>query len=128
MDSQGVGLPQLAVLVLMILLPGLVISRRSASDDESHTIAAPGVCINSTWKGRSYNTISGTSMAAPHIAGTATLCIASGACSGLTPNQIIAKLRHDAATQPMSFGFTYFSNSLNDTTRYYGQLGYAGGY
>lgn len=98
------------------------------SNDEGHTIAAPGICINSTWKGRSYNTISGTSMASPHTAGTAALCIASGACSGLTPSQIVAKLRNDAAAQPTSYGFTYFSNSPNDTTRYYGSLGYAGGY
>jgi subtilisin family serine protease len=32
-------------------------------------ISAPGVSIESTWKDGSYNTISGTSMASPHVAG-----------------------------------------------------------
>lgn len=46
--------------------------------------AAPGVAVKSTWKDGSYNTISGTSMAAPHAAGVLLLgaALTDGTVSG----------------------------------------------
>jgi len=96
------------------------------SSDVGHTIAAPGVCILSTWKGGGYNTISGTSMATPHVSGAAALCISVGACTG-GPSSVMSKLRADAAAQPASYGFTGDPNSPSGNL-YYGYLLYAGGY
>ncbi|MER3419719.1 MAG: peptidase S8 [Chloroflexota bacterium] len=102
----------------------------AGSADANHTIAAPGVCILSTWKGGGYKTLSGTSMATPHVTGTAVLCIATGACTG-GPATIMAKLRGDAAARPASYGFVGDPNhpiTAGGQTRYYGYLTYAGGY
>jgi subtilisin len=98
------------------------------------SFAAPGRCILSTaapnsliWGGSKaplYGVLSGTSMAAPHVAGTIALCIYSGACAGLMPAQIVQKIRSDAAaynTAHPSYGFT--GDPLHPVSgRYYGFL------
>lgn len=57
-------------------------------------LAAPGVNINSTWNNDFYNTISGTSMAAPHVTGTVALTIS--AKGRLTPDKMKAYLKSTA--------------------------------
>jgi subtilisin family serine protease len=105
------------------------------SGDDEHVIAGPGVCIASTWKGGGYKTISGTSMASPHVTGTVARCLAAGDCAG-RPDQIARRLLGDAAAQADAYGFigdpdqpiVITNPKQGDVTRLYGYLAYAGGY
>jgi subtilisin len=96
-------------------------SNFAAGDDANHTVTAPGVCVNSTWKDGGYKAISGTSMASPHVAGLVARCIDAGPCSGLTPAQIIEKIRADAAARPADTGF-FGDPNMPMESRYYGHL------
>ena len=67
-------------------------------------ISAPGVNVKSTWKGDTYNTISGTSMATPHVSGVAALVRAAN--SSLTRSQVEGKLTSTATnmSNPALYG------------------------
>jgi subtilisin family serine protease len=54
-------------------------------------LIAPGVCITSTWKGGGYNTVSGTSMASPHVTGAAALYLSDH--PGASPATVAAALK-----------------------------------
>jgi subtilisin family serine protease len=81
-------------------------------------LVAPGVDIYSTWNDGYYNTISGTSMASPHVAGTVALVIATGISdssgNGLINDEVRARLQTTADDLGATGTDEYYGHGLVD--------------
>ena len=79
-------------------------------------IVAPGVNIYSTWPGGKYQTLSGTSMACPHVTGTAALVIASGVTGPAAIRTKLDTSATDLGTKGLDVVFGYgLDNALKAT-------------
>lgn len=70
----------------------------------------PGVSVYSTYKGGGYATLSGTSMATPHVTGSAALVIGSGLAT--TPDQVKSRLEGTATDLGAAGWDIYFGSGL----------------
>lgn len=79
-------------------------------------LVAPGVSIKSSYKGTAYATMSGTSMASPHVAGVAALVIQSG--KAILPAEVQTILESTATNLGGDSGKDiYFGSGLVDAVK-----------
>ncbi|MEE9299299.1 MAG: S8 family serine peptidase [Acidimicrobiia bacterium] len=89
--GNNVGYPARFASVIAVAATDSGDNRASfSSTGDTVELAAPGVVINSTLLGGGYGTANGTSMASPHVAGTAALVIAAGIADVRTQLQTTA--------------------------------------
>jgi subtilisin len=95
--------------------------------DTAHLLAAPGACVRSTLPGAKYGSRSGTSMAAPHVAALAALCIGEGdepgRCATQSPGAVVATLRQAAVNRYALGSYGFFGDPTRPfNSRVYGRL------
>ncbi|MDX2035318.1 MAG: S8 family serine peptidase [Isosphaeraceae bacterium] len=83
----------------------------SSYGDQSVSLAAPGVSTLSTWPGNRYASLSGTSMATPHVAGAIALLWDQN--PSLTYQEVIAKLESSVDVLPQLTGLVKTNGRLN---------------
>jgi hypothetical protein len=96
--------------------------------DRLHTVAAPGVCVETTFPPSlgfgDYGPATGTSFAAPAVAGTVASCIAHARCRPDSPARTIVGLQARTAAYNLSHpSFGFRSDPLRPVPgRFYGFL------
>ncbi|MET1153691.1 S8 family serine peptidase [Arthrobacter sp.] len=91
--------------------------------DQQHTVAAPGVCITSTFPGGLYNTAHGTSFSSPAAAGAVARCIYSGMCQGNGQSVMKAFLATVEAYNQENQQYGFIGDPIRPASgKYYGYL------
>jgi subtilisin family serine protease len=89
-----------------------------SNDGEDIDVAAPGMCIRSTWRGGKYKSLNGTSMATAHVTGAAALYMANNP-GNKQPDAVRNWLLGDASQpQTSEYGFEGDTDGSRDPVLY----------